>query len=138
MKKFLFILAFIFSVSMLAQNTANSSEKIFKITQKKCVPRKGFHLRLKQVFDDSRCPEGTTCVWAGEVSVVVEAYKNKKSIEEKTLVLGFKSLAENKKWFAQYLSDDKKNIKSIDVVPYPKKDKTIKAKDYFIRITYEK
>jgi len=71
MKRFLTLFLLFFSFSFYAQNET-------KITSKKCIPRKGFHLRLKAVINDSRCPEGVTCIWAGEVSATIEVYNDKK------------------------------------------------------------
>jgi hypothetical protein len=126
MKKILTLLVLAFSISIFGQAEIT-------ITQKKCIPRKGFHLQLKSVFDDSRCPEGTNCVWAGEVSAIINVFNNKKIVEEKTIVFNFKKLEENKKWFQNYYS---KKIKDIQVLPYPKEGVEIKSKNYFIQITF--
>ena len=127
MKKFLAVLIFIFSLSVFAQSE-------IKITPKKCLPKKGYHLKLVKVFDDSRCPTGTTCVWAGEVSVIVNVYKDKKFIEEKTIKFNAKNTSENSAWFSNYYS---KKIKSIDVSPYPENGVTVKTKKQYIRIVFE-
>lgn len=115
-----------FSISIFAQSS-------IKITQKKCIPRKGFHLQLKSVFDDSRCPEGTNCIWAGEVSTTIKIYKDKKFIEEKNITFNSKNREENNKWFENYFS---KKIKSVGVLPYPKDGVVAKPKNYFIKITF--
>lgn len=127
MRKLFSLLALIFSFTVFAQGE-------IKITTKKCIPKKGYHLKLAKVIDDSRCPEGTTCIWAGEVSALIKVYKDKEFIEEKTLKFNSKATAENAKWFSNYYS---KNIKSIEVLPYPKKGVTVKAKKQYIRILFE-
>ena len=105
-----------------------------KITPKKCIPKKGYHLKLKSVFHDSRCPEGTTCIWAGKVSVVVEVYNDKKFVEEKTLTYDSKNRDENNSWFAKHYS---KKIKSVNVLPYPKEGVVVKEKKKYIKIVFE-
>lgn len=127
MKKSVLLLFLVFSFSLFAQSES-------KITTKKCIPKKGYHLRLKSVFDDSRCPEGVTCIWAGEVSVTVEVYKDKKFLEEKTLTFNSKNKAENFKWFALYFP---KKIKSIGVAPYPIEGQIVKPKKQYISIIFE-
>ncbi len=127
MKRLFAVIALIFSLTVSAQSE-------IKITSKKCVPKKGYHLKLVKLFDDSRCPEGVTCVWAGEVSAVVAVYKDKQFIEEKTLKFNPKKSSENAVWFSNYYS---KKIKSIDVLPYPKYGVTVKAKKQYIRIVFE-
>jgi hypothetical protein len=126
MKKLILLSFLVFSFSLFAQSE-------LKITTKKCVPKKGYHLRLKTVFDDSRCPEGVTCIWAGEVSVVVQVYKDKKLVEEKTVTFNSKNKEENFKWFATYFP---KKIKSIGVAPYPKEGQIVKPKKQYIHIVF--
>ena len=127
MKKIVIVLFFLNFVFAFAQTDV-------KITPKKCIPKKGFHLKLKSVFNDSRCPEGTTCIWAGEVSVLVEVYDDKKFIEEKTLTFNSKNREDNNLWFSKYYS---KKIKSASVNPYPKKGVVVKDKKKYIKIAFE-
>jgi hypothetical protein len=127
MKKLFLLLALLFSISFYAQNEV-------KITTKKCIPKKGYHLKLVKVFDDSRCPEGVSCIWAGEVSATFQVYKDKKLVEEKTLVFNSKNAEENKNLFQNYYS---KKIKSIGVIPYPKEGVDVKTNQQFVRVTFE-
>lgn len=126
MKKILTLLVLAFSISVFAQTE-------IKITQKKCISRKGFHLQLKSVNDDSRCPEGLNCVWAGEVSITIKVYKDKKFIEEKTLTFNSKNREENNKWFENYFS---KKIKSVGVLPYPKDGVEVKPKNQYLKVVF--
>jgi hypothetical protein len=126
MKKLVLLSFLVFSFSLFAQSE-------LKITTKKCIPKLGYYLRLQSVFDDSRCPKGVTCIWAGEVSVVVEVYKDKKFLEEKTLTFNSKNKEENFKWFATYFP---KKIQSIVVAPYPKEGQLVNPKKQYINITF--
>jgi len=126
MKRFLTLFLLFFSFSFYAQNET-------KITSKKCIPRKGFHLRLKAVINDSRCPEGVTCIWAGEVSATIEVYNDKKLVEEKDVTFNATNRLENLKWFENYSS---KKIKCIGVMPYPKDVVSIKPKKHYVRIVF--
>lgn len=127
-RKHFFLLSFLFfSLTFFAQSE-------IKITSKKCNPKTGYGFQLTKVFDDSRCPEGVTCIWAGEVSVVLKVYKNKKFFELKTLTFNAKNKEENFNWFAKYFS---KKIKSIAINPYPKEGQIIKFKNQYISIAFE-
>ena len=138
MKKSLLLFLLILGMVTFAQNTENETVKYVKITQKKCLKKKGFNLVLAAVVSDSRCPEGVTCVWAGEASVTVSVYKDSKLVEDHTMVFSMKNQEENKQWFSKYLPEKQKNIKSISVFPYPKKDVKINPKNYYIKIGYVK
>lgn len=98
----------------------------------------GKEIVLVKVMDDSRCPEGTQCIWAGEVSVEVAAYENKKLIEQRTFTLNFNkdNMDTVKHWFEKNISAEKTAIKEINVVPYPKEGVPIQPEDYKIALKY--
>lgn len=136
MKKFLFAIVLMLGVSLFGQNKNNLS--YLKITQDKCTIKKGKSILLKEVLSDSRCPEGVSCIWAGEIKVVVSVYQDKKFIKDEILTIAGDRSQENLDWFAENLPSDKKNIKGITVFPSPKEGVTIKSKDYYIQIAYIK
>ena len=138
MKKSVLFIFILVSTLALAQSPKAQKIKYLTIDQKVCANKKGIQLVLKEVINDSRCPEGVSCIWAGEVTAIVSLYKDSNVVEETTMVLSLKSAEDNKKWFATYLSSKQKNIKSIAVVPYPKKGVRINSKDYYIKIAYAK
>ena len=119
---------------LYSQKKESVSKKTISIIQKECTLKKGIQLRLKRVFDDSRCPEGVACIWAGEVSVEIVVYKNCKIIEEKALTFNSKNFEENKKWFASYLLNQK--IKDIEVVPNLKDSVLLNPKNYTILVSF--
>jgi hypothetical protein len=128
MKKIVFLFSVLCCCQLIAQNQ-------LKITPKSCIPRKGIHFKLKEIIEDSRCPEGITCIWAGQVVATIEVYNDKKLIDENTLTFTSKNNEENKKWFAKYLSEDKK-LKTIKVLPYPKDKVTVKFKKKYIELVF--
>ena len=136
MKKSLLLFLLILGTVTFAQNTENETVKYVKITQKKCLKKKGFNLVLAAVVSDSRCPEGVTCVWAGEASVTVSVYKDSKLVEDHTIVFSMKNEEENKRWFSEYLPEKQKNIKSCRVLPHPKEGVEINPNEYRIKIGY--
>ena len=138
MKKSLLFLFMMISSVALAQSPKSQKVKYVTIKQKVCPNQKGFQLVLKAIVTDSRCPEGVTCIWAGEASAVVSVYKDSKLIEDTTLVFSMKNEEDNKKWFATYLSEKQKKIKSIRVLPYPKEGIKINPGDYYLKIGYLK
>lgn len=127
MKKIFALYAVLISSLLFAQSE-------IKINSKNPISKTGYSFQLTKVFDDSRCPEGVTCIWAGEVSVVLKVYKNKKFFELKTLTFNAKNKGENFKWFAKYFT---KKIKSISVNPYPKEGKILKIKNQYLSIVFE-
>ena len=74
MKKVFIVLLTVISSFAFAQKKA--TQEYSKVKQNSCINGKGYQLVLKEVLADSRCPEGVTCVWAGEVSAVISVYKD--------------------------------------------------------------
>ena len=138
MKKSVLFFFLIISSFALAQSPKSHKVKYLTIKQKVCPNQKGFQLVLKAITTDSRCPEGVTCIWEGEVSAVISVYKDSKLIEEATLVFSMKNEEYNKKWFSKYLPEKQKKIKSISVVPYPKEGSKINPEEYYLKIGFLK
>jgi hypothetical protein len=138
MKKSLLLFLILFNTLAFGQNTPKENIKYVKITQKKCLKKSGYQIVFKELVSDSRCPEGVTCIWAGEASVIVSVYKDSKLIEDNTMVFSMKNIEENKQWFSKYLPEKQRKIKSISVFPYPKQGVVVNKKDYYIKIGYIK
>lgn len=136
MKKILFIAILIFSYSLFAQS--NKDISFLKIKQNSCIKKKGYSLVFKDVLSDSRCPVGVSCIWVGEIKVMVAVYQDKMILKEETVTISGTNSRENIAWFSQYLPADKRNIESINIIPYPKEGVKIKSKEYYIQIAYIK
>lgn len=91
---------------------------------------------LMKVMDDSRCPEGVQCVWAGEVTIEVAAYENKKIVEQAQFTVNPKSKDEIISWFTKHLPTQKNQLKGISILPYPKDGVPRKLEDYFMKLNY--
>jgi hypothetical protein len=138
MKKSLLLFLVLFNMLAFAQNTPKENIKYVKITQKKCLKKSGYQIVLKEVVSDSRCPEGVTCVWAGEASAIVSVYKDSKLVEDNTMVFSMKNIEENKQWLSKYLPLKQRKIKTVGVFPYPKQGVVVDKKDYYLKIGYIK
>ena len=91
----------------------------------------GEQLQIKflEVFEDSRCPRGVTCVWEGRVSCLIEI-TYQESLHRITLTQPGLTDWPTKESFKQYQI-------SFDVEPYPEAGNEIPADDYLLvlRIT---
>ena len=47
------------------------------VHQEKTVPGAGFKIKFVEMVEDSRCPEGTNCVWAGNAKLKIEVRKGR-------------------------------------------------------------
>lgn len=138
MKKVLLLSFLLLCTISFAQSPTVEKVASAKVTQKKCLKKKGYTLVLKEVVSDSRCPDGLNCIWAGEATAIISVYKDSKLVEDNTMVFSMKNQEENKLWFCKYLPENQKNLKSVQLLPYPNKDTPINKKKYYIKIGYLK
>lgn len=134
MKKLIFTLTIIFSLVSCAQKTKIETSSIS--FAQKLIKQKEIQLVLKKVTNDSRCPEGVQCIWAGECEIIVSVYKNNKFIKDQKILLSPKLYKENIAWFSKYYPA--KKITEINVFPYPKNQVITNPKDYFVKLECEK
>jgi hypothetical protein len=83
-------------------------------------------IKFVEVIEDSRCPEGVTCVWAGnaKVKLVITGYRTGTKTVELNTNGGLKG---------DQLEGYAINLDS--VTPYPKADKPIKKSSYRVNIS---
>ena len=96
----------------------------------------GKEIVLVKVVNDSRCPEGTQCIWADEVTIEVAAYENKKLVEQVTFTLNKNTAKEVKTWFSKHLPVEKEVLKGINVLPHPKEGVQVFPENYYIKLVY--
>ena len=131
MKTIFFFLFAILSMSCSQKKATVKNEEI--ITQQ-VVNKKGNQLVIKEIINDSRCPEDVSCVWAGEVEVLIAVYNNNKYVKEENIKISQKLSKQNIEWFSKYYPQNK--IKEIATFPLPKSDKIIKKEDYYLKVIF--
>jgi len=88
-------------------------------------------ITLEEVIEDSRCPEGAICIWAGRASCVVQITSGK--IPPYRMVLVQPGLAD------QYAEDTYLTYKlAFGILPYPVVGKEIKPEEYRLQMRISK
>ena len=134
MRRIFPILLAVFMFSCSARKTQVAHPKTVMISSKGSTGTNEFQLRIKEIISDSRCPADVTCVWGGEVQLVVSVYKDKKLAEAMPLTIRSILLKENAAWFSKYAPG---TIKRIVVLPDYRQDDKRELKDYKIEIQYD-
>ena len=132
MKKLVLTLVVFFTIVACSQK--KSVVENYEILTQTISKKKGLQLVLKNIVNDSRCPEGVNCIWAGEIEIVVSVYKNNNFVKDENILLSPKLYKENLAWFAEYYPS--KKITEIGVLPYPKNGVVNYPKDYFVKIYF--
>ncbi|WP_339835155.1 hypothetical protein [uncultured Flavobacterium sp.] len=135
MKYFTPIVALFIFISCASKQVASENEILINSNTLNKVGN-DYEMKISKIISDSRCPEGVTCIWAGEVQLELEIYKNHKLEKSETLSINNKKLEQNKQFFSEYISLDKK-VKDILVQPIKKEGQTIELKDYVLKVELE-
>jgi len=100
-----------------------------KLGQQVLIENERLKISFIGVTEDSRCPEGVQCVWAGNGKVVLRLSKVRKRATMMKLNTGV---------------DPKQNayqgydVKLVSLNPYPKKDVKIKIREYVVTLVVSK
>jgi hypothetical protein len=86
-------------------------------------------VKFIKVISDSRCPQGNavTCIWAGEVKVLVEIFENGKLKGEEFIVGSGGSI--NGSFLEEGI-----DIQGFTVTPYPKVNRKILPEEYTLEL----
>jgi hypothetical protein len=92
----------------------------------------GEHLGIKfeEVTEDSRCPRGVTCIWAGRVTCVVEITHDESSYRMALTEPGLSDEYSRESYEEYGLA--------FHVTPYPEEGKKIPPDEYSLRLTVSK
>jgi hypothetical protein len=88
-------------------------------------------VRLVNVLTDSRCPEGVTCIRAGEAKVVVEIVKGGEIRDTKELIIEANTLMNTN---SLIFKDEFNEIYAVDLLPYPVYNTKVIEGNYILRI----
>ena len=113
-------------------NTQNFDEP-FKLNSSKGVKMKDDDLKISfvAVKEDSRCPEGTTCVWEGQVKVLLKIESGEKSTDIEIEKKG-------KSTEASLGNTENYQILLLEVNPYPKEEQKLKLEDYNLTLAVQR
>jgi hypothetical protein len=93
------------------------------------VKETGFRLKFDGLVDDSRCPEGVDCIWAGNGKITLTVRKG----TSKSIMFELNTTTEPKSFTYQGYE-----ITLVRLAPYPKKDVKIKKGAYVATLVVKK
>ncbi|MCK9150965.1 hypothetical protein [Methanobacterium alcaliphilum] len=114
------------SQNALVETKVNQNFSL-KINQSAKIKSENVTITLLNVSEDSRCPQGGTCIGPGQVKVKLKFSKNGK-IRKFTLISPASVKKLNQKKLGKY------QIKLRSVKPYPQVDKTYKLEEYEVNM----
>ncbi len=135
MKQILILLLFFTPFVLITAQDSTHVDPPKIVSRLKVGKMKDFNskgIKFVSVIDDSRCPKGVTCIWEGEVKIIVGFYQDGKVTEEKELVFSSKTI--NPDNMKELLVTDKKTIYAYTVSPYPSSEKPIHPSEYYLEL----
>lgn len=136
MKNPILAILILFSTFAFGQGGSIESPKIaVKIPKGETIAIKGVSIKFIEVVEDSRCPKGVTCIWAGRAIVKVEVTANGKK-EIKNLIFGEVRSGEEKN--TNLFSSEEFAINGVMLKPYPTADSAGNEKNYVLLICEDK
>jgi hypothetical protein len=106
---------------------------VLRVGQEVSVAEQKLNVKLVSVPEDSRCPKGVTCIWAGNVRVRLQVTK----VGGKPVKV---ELSLNPRDFPDGEAADCGNykLKLVGVEPYPVADQQLKPADYTVTLSVSK
>jgi hypothetical protein len=99
------------------------------IGQTASITGEDLKIRFMEVLGDSRCPEGVTCIWAGEANSLVEITYSEQVYEKVLTQPGLSGTSQTD--FNEYRI-------TFDLNPYPRAGEEIKDEDYRLILRVDK
>lgn len=136
MKNSLLAIIILFSSFVFGQEESANAPKIgVKVPMGETIVLKGVSIKFIEVVEDSRCPTGVTCIWAGRAKVKVTVTSKGKT-EEKILTFGEVKQGEEKN--SNLFNSETFAINGLTLNPYPTSESTGKDTGYSLLICEEK
>ncbi|HWS99140.1 MAG TPA: hypothetical protein VN256_02635 [Pyrinomonadaceae bacterium] len=121
---FLFILTSALAPGAAAEPARDAAlDQEFEIRVGQWVTIEGERLRvtLSRVAEDSRCPEGVQCIWAGNAKVVLKLSKARRRASTLSLNTGVDPRQGSYRGY---------EVRLVKLDPYPKENRPIRRRDY--------
>jgi hypothetical protein len=128
------ILVFILFAFVACKSAKENANEVM-LTSKNEVVTNDYAIVINKIVSDSRCPEGTNCIWAGELVMELSVLQNKEIKETLELTFSQNTKEENLAWFGKYIPNNKKLIK-YKISP-TKTEQQLELKDYKIELILE-
>lgn len=106
---------------------------VLRVGQEATVAEQKLNVKFVSVPEDSRCPKGVNCIWAGNVRVMLHVSKAKSKPSKVELSLNPRDFPDGE---AANYGDYK--LKLVKVDPYPVQDQQLSAGDYTVTLSVSK
>ncbi len=122
-----FLLTLLFGIFLTVD--AKTGEVKLRVAQEKTAPGTAIKIKFMKVVEDSRCPEGVNCIWAGVAKIKIQLRKTGKPAKEFEL---------NTNQMDKSITFEGHTIKLVALTPYPKSGTATNSAAYSAILTITK
>jgi len=117
-----------------AQDTNQKTSPVIvaKVALGEAITIDGITIHFKEVLEDSRCPSGVTCIWAGRAKVTVGVKEDGQAIQEKEIIFG--QTIEGEISNNTIFENGNSKLKAFSLEPYPEYEKITDVTNYKLLI----
>ncbi|MDT0555480.1 hypothetical protein [Patiriisocius hiemis] len=138
MKKALLIIALLVTITAISQEETpvDVPKIVTKIPLNTPVKMGDLTIKFLEVTEDSRCPKGVNCTWAGRAKILVEVVEGEDPPLIKELLFG--ATMQGEEYSNILFIDSKHVIKGMQLNPYPTSKIGSKKEPYVLLVSKEK
>ena len=132
------ILIFLFLVSAFSFSQENPVESpliAVKIPLGETIQIGSHTITFKDVLEDSRCPVGVTCVWAGRAKISVEISDEENKLMEKNLIFG--EIMQGESNDMVLFTENNSQVIGLKLNPYPNSGEQATERSYVLLVYVE-
>jgi hypothetical protein len=110
-------------LDLVDENKHEGKKVLIKMGSTSNLAEEKIKIKLVEVLEDSRCPKGARCIWAGNAKVKLELTKNETRTVELNTALDPKTIS-----YSGY------DIKILSLTPYPDTSKNTNKSEYEVTL----
>lgn len=130
------ILLSLFTIIGYSQETPAPSPMIaVKVYLGDFISIENHTLKFVKVIEDSRCPKGANCVWAGRAKILVEISSENKETTQKEIIFGKANQGESND--LELFKSNNKIVNAYQLNPYPVNGIPNDNNDYVLLVNVE-
>lgn len=135
-KSILIFLLLVSAFSFSQENSVESPLIAIKIPLGETIQIENHTITFKEVLEDSRCPIGVNCVWAGRAKISVEISNEKNEVIEKNLIFGEARQGESNDMVL--FNENGNQVIGLKLNPHPNSNESAEDRSYVLLVYLEK
>jgi len=131
----LVLLLLVSAFSFSQENPVESPLIAIKIPLGETIQIGNHEITFKEVLEDSRCPVGVNCVWAGRAKISIEVSDEENKVMEKNLIFG--EIIQGESNDMVLVTENDNQVIGLKLNPYPNYNEQVEDRSYVLLVYVE-